>query len=71
LNRNTTLGRLLTGSVKELDKLYAERENIPLSIPFTLAYCVLKLGGTRTNGELEQLLIDMRRIASAPQEKKP
>ncbi len=57
--------------VKELDKLYADRENILIPIPVALQYCVLKLGGGNTNADLEQLLIGMRKLASAPEEKKP
>jgi hypothetical protein len=51
--------------IKELDKLYADRENIRIPIGQALHYCSLKLGGTRTKAELEQYLIGLRKDASA------
>jgi hypothetical protein len=60
--------------IKELDKLYSDRENLLLSIPLALEYCVLKLGGTRTSAELEQILIGYRKLTSILEElqrKKP
>jgi hypothetical protein len=57
--------------VKELDKFYSDRENIRIQIFVALSYCTLKLGGTYTNAELEQLLIKFRKNASAPEEVKP
>jgi hypothetical protein len=57
--------------VKELDKLYADRENILISVRDAIRYCTRKLGGTYTNAQLEQYLIGLRKAASASEEKKP
>ncbi len=54
-----------------LNKLYSDRENILIPIPLAIHYCSLKLGGTLTNAQLEQKLIEMRKSASDLQEKKP
>jgi hypothetical protein len=64
-------GFTMEDHIKELDKLYSDRENIRISIPLAISYCALKLGGTRTAADLEQLLITYRRISSAPEAKKP
>jgi hypothetical protein len=64
-------GFTMDDHIKELDKLYAERENILIPIPEAIRYCVLKLHGTATTAELEQYLIRLRKNASGPEEKKP
>jgi hypothetical protein len=56
--------------IKELDKVYADTENILIPIPLALQYCALKLGGTRTKAELEICLIGFRKIASVLEETK-
>jgi hypothetical protein len=57
--------------IKEIDKLYSDRENIRLPIPVAIQYCALKLRGTATTAELEQFLIRRRKTASASEEKNP
>lgn len=57
--------------VKELDKLYANTQNVLIPIPDAIRYCALKLGGAFTNAQLEQKLIRLRKIASGSPEKKP
>jgi hypothetical protein len=56
---------------KELYTLYADRENIRIPIFMAIRFCALKLGGTLTNAELEEKLIEMRKASSAVEEKKP
>jgi hypothetical protein len=56
---------------KELYTLYADRENIRIPIFMAIRYCALKLGGTLTNAELEQRLIQIRKDVAALEEKKP
>lgn len=51
----------ISDHIKEIDKLYSNRENILLPIPAALNYCAKKLSGKFTNAELEQVLINLRR----------
>jgi len=48
--------------VKELDRLYADRENIRIPIGQALQYCAIKLRGRSTKAQLEQLLIRLRAL---------
>jgi hypothetical protein len=45
--------------VKKLDKLYAERENLNIVVPFAYVYVTKKLRGMSTAHELEQMLIEL------------
>lgn len=64
-------GFTLADHMKEIDRLYADTENVLIPIPAALAYCGAKLRGTHTNAELEQILINLRRNSAAPEEVKP
>jgi hypothetical protein len=64
-------GSTLDDNIKELDKLYADRENIRIPISAAIVYCTFKLGGRFTNAQLEQILITARKALPAPEEKKP
>jgi hypothetical protein len=48
--------------VKELDKLFAERENLNIIVPLAYQYITTKLKGTSTAQELEQMLIELRKM---------
>jgi hypothetical protein len=52
--------------MKELDALYKDTENLPLPLPVAYGWCNLKLIGTLTKAELEQRLIQMRRVMANP-----
>lgn len=47
--------------IKELDKFFAERENLNIVLPMAYQYITAKLKGTSTAQELEQMLIDLRK----------
>ena len=57
--------------ITEIDKIYADQENLLIPIPMAINYCAGKLRGTLTKAELEQILMDFRRNSPAPHEKKP
>jgi hypothetical protein len=48
--------------IQELDTLFADRENWPILLPMAHLYVTLKLNGQLTKAELEQRLIDLRRL---------
>lgn len=48
--------------VKELDRLFAERENLNIALPIAYQYITTKLKGTSTPQELDQRLIDIRKL---------
>lgn len=48
--------------LKELDKLFAERENLNIVVPLAYQYVTTKLKGTTTAQELEQMLIELRKM---------
>jgi len=48
--------------VKELDKLYTESENLNIMVPLAYQYVTTKLKGASTAQELEQRLIELRKI---------
>ena len=50
--------------VKALDSLYSVPENIRIPIPFALQYCTARMNGDMTQQQLEQLLIDHRKLAA-------
>jgi hypothetical protein len=64
-------GFLLSDYMKELNTLYADRENIRIPIGVAVRYCAVKLGGTQTKAKLEQLLITYRKNSSASEETQP
>jgi len=47
--------------LKELDKLFAERENLNIPLPLAYQYITTKLRGSSTRQELEQMLIELRK----------
>ena len=47
--------------VKELDQLFAHRENLNIVVPLAYHYITAKLKGTSTAQELEQRLIELRK----------
>lgn len=55
---------------KELNKLYADRENILIPVPWAIQYCTAKFRGDLTSTQLEQLLINVRRTVLALEEPK-
>jgi hypothetical protein len=61
----------LDDNIKELDKLYAERENIRIPISVAIVYCTIKLGGKFTNAQLEQILITARKALPPTEGKRP
>ena len=48
--------------VKELDRLYSERENLNIAVPLAYQYVTTKLKGASTAQQLEQMLIGLRKI---------
>jgi len=48
--------------VKEFDKLFAERENLNIVLPLAYQYVTVKLKGATTSQDLEQQLIQLRRM---------
>jgi hypothetical protein len=64
-------GSTLDDNIKELDKLYADRENIRIPISSAILYCTIKLGGRFTSAQLEQILITARRALPPPEGKRP
>jgi hypothetical protein len=64
-------GSTLDDNIKELDKLYAERENIRIPLSAALVYCTIKLGGKFTSAQLEQILIAARKALPPPEGKRP
>ena len=47
--------------MKELDKLFAELENLNIVLPLAYQYVTKKLKGTSTAQELDQTLIKLRK----------
>jgi hypothetical protein len=57
--------------IAEIDKLYADRENILLPVISALQYSAGKLRGDLTKAQLEQMLINMRKKSRVATEKNP
>lgn len=47
--------------VKELDKLFEERENLNIFVLLAYGYVTRKLQGANTSQELEQILVELRK----------
>lgn len=50
--------------VKELDMLYQDRENLPIPLPFAYQYCAQKLKGELTKQQLEEQLMQLRKMTA-------
>ena len=49
---------------KEVDNVYKDAENVNIPIIWTLQYCAAKLKPDARKANLEQLLINLRKIAN-------
>jgi hypothetical protein len=59
-----TAGFNASDYIEKLDKLYGDAANVNVPLPFALQYCSVELAGKMTTQELENNLLDLRKLAS-------